>query len=209
VLENVREDARLFHALTYPGKSPTWRTSFRVVFGSRGFLLVTSHRLQHALAQWGRQAGRGARLRLFAARAINFAVEQSAQVVTKSEVRVDSHFDGGVYVSDRGHVVLGARAVGRGTVIHDRVTIGWGVLRDGTPRIGRNVWIGPNAVVLGNITIGDGATILPDTVLTRSVPPHFVVQGNPGRFVHRDLDNAALRATLATDVDRLVAESAR
>jgi serine O-acetyltransferase len=119
-------------------------------------------------------------------------------------VRVDSRFDGGVYVSDRGYIIVGARVIGSGTVIHDRVTIGWGVLREGTPHIGKNVWIGPGAVVLGGITIGDGATILANTVLTRSVPPRFVVGGNPARFVHRDFDNAPLRATLSTDVQRFL-----
>jgi acetyltransferase-like isoleucine patch superfamily enzyme len=46
-------------------------------------------------------------------------------------------------------------------------------------RIGREVWIGRGATVLGGITIGDKATIGANAVVTRDVPAGAVVAGVP------------------------------
>jgi maltose O-acetyltransferase len=45
--------------------------------------------------------------------------------------------------------------------------------------IGRNVWIGTNAVVLPGVSIGDGAIIAAGAVVTRDVPPGAIVAGVP------------------------------
>lgn len=45
--------------------------------------------------------------------------------------------------------------------------------------IGSDVWIGRNAVLLGNIKIGDGAIIGAFSVVAKDVPPFAVVVGNP------------------------------
>lgn len=45
--------------------------------------------------------------------------------------------------------------------------------------IGSDVWIGRNAVLLGNITIGHGAIIGAFSVVAKDVPPYAVVVGNP------------------------------
>ncbi len=47
----------------------------------------------------------------------------------------------------------------------------------------RGASIGANATILPGVTIGPGAVIGAGTVVTRSVPPHAVVVGNPGRIV--------------------------
>ncbi|WP_407170700.1 serine O-acetyltransferase [Bradyrhizobium sp. ORS 111] len=51
------------------------------------------------------------------------------------------------------------------------------------PVIGDDVWLGPQAIVVGGIEIGDGAIIGPGSVVTKSVPPHCVVGGNPARIL--------------------------
>ncbi len=50
-------------------------------------------------------------------------------------------------------------------------------------RIGNNVWIGANAVVLPGITIGDNSVIGAGSVVTRDVPPDVVAVGNPCRVL--------------------------
>jgi len=45
--------------------------------------------------------------------------------------------------------------------------------------IGSDVWIGRNATLLGNITIGDGAIIGAFSVVAKDIPPYAVVVGNP------------------------------
>ncbi len=51
--------------------------------------------------------------------------------------------------------------------------------KKGYPVIGNNVWIGANAVIVGNITIGDDVLIAPNTLVSESVPSHSLVSGNP------------------------------
>lgn len=48
-----------------------------------------------------------------------------------------------------------------------------------------NVFIGMNAVVLPNVTIGKGSIIGAGTVVTADVPPGVVMAGNPMRMVKR------------------------
>jgi serine O-acetyltransferase len=163
-----------------------------VVLFSRGLHLLAAHRL---IARWrlGRSTG-------WALRVASVLLEYAMHVVTKSDLRLETALDAGVYLSDRGHIVAGARSIGAGTIIHDRVTIGWAVRAAGLPEIGRDVWIGPGVVIAGNVKVGDGATILPGTVLTRSVPSRMVVEGNPARPASAAVDTAALRRTCSPDV---------
>lgn len=49
--------------------------------------------------------------------------------------------------------------------------------------IGDNVWIGDKATILPNVTIGDGAVIAANSVVTKDVPPYSVVGGNPAKKI--------------------------
>ena len=49
--------------------------------------------------------------------------------------------------------------------------------------IGNNVWIGDKATILGGVTIGDGAVIAANSVVTKDVPAYSVVGGNPARVI--------------------------
>ena len=48
-------------------------------------------------------------------------------------------------------------------------------------KIGNDVWIGANSVVLAGVEIGHGAVIGAGSVVTRSIPPYAVAYGNPAR----------------------------
>jgi serine O-acetyltransferase len=52
-------------------------------------------------------------------------------------------------------------------------------------------------VVTGEIRIGDGVTIASGTILSRSVPDHSLVAGNPGRVALAAYDNRPLFAQAA------------
>jgi len=52
--------------------------------------------------------------------------------------------------------------------------------------IGHDVWIAANAVVCRGVTVGDGAVVGANAVVTRDVPPYAVVAGAPARVIrHR------------------------
>ena len=48
-----------------------------------------------------------------------------------------------------------------------------------------NVLIGTKASILKNVTIGQGATIGANSVVTKDVPPNTVVAGNPAKIIKR------------------------
>ncbi len=50
-------------------------------------------------------------------------------------------------------------------------------------KIGRDVWIGANAVILGGVTIGEGAVVAAGAVVNRDVEPGAVVAGVPARAI--------------------------
>jgi len=54
-----------------------------------------------------------------------------------------------------------------------------------TVRIEDNVYIGPGVIVLPNVTIGHGAVVSAGSVVSRSIPPQTLVQGNPAKPIAR------------------------
>ncbi|MDX6190083.1 CatB-related O-acetyltransferase [Flavobacterium sp. Fl-318] len=54
--------------------------------------------------------------------------------------------------------------------------------------VGNDVWIGMNAIILPNVKIGDGVTILAGTVVTKDVPDYAIVGGIPGAIVKMKYD---------------------
>lgn len=69
--------------------------------------------------------------------------------------------------------------IGDGAFIGMRVTIIAHFKEFRGVRIERNAFIGPGAIILPKVTIGEGAVVMAGTVVSQSVPPFTVVQGNP------------------------------
>lgn len=49
--------------------------------------------------------------------------------------------------------------------------------------VGSGVWIGGNSVILGGVTIGDGAIISAGSVVNKDVPPNTIVGGVPAKHI--------------------------
>ena len=47
--------------------------------------------------------------------------------------------------------------------------------------IERNAFLGPRVIVLPNVVIGEGSVVAAASVVTQSVPPMTMVQGNPAK----------------------------
>lgn len=50
-------------------------------------------------------------------------------------------------------------------------------------RIGNDVWIGTRVLVMGGISIGDGAVVAAGAVVTKDVPPYAIVGGVPAKVI--------------------------
>lgn len=88
----------------------------------------------------------------------------------------------GFYLGHWGSVVINPKAkIGKNCNIAQGVTIAQANRgkNEGVPVIGDEVWIGPNAVLVGKITIGNNVLIAPNAYVTFHVPDHSVVIGNP------------------------------
>ena len=99
----------------------------------------------------------------------------------------------GLYIGHTGRVIINGKAVlGKNINLATGVTIGQENRgeRKGVPTIGDNCWIGTNAVVVGNIKIGNDVLIAPLSFVNFDVPDHSIVIGNPAKIIHRE--NATL-----------------
>jgi virginiamycin A acetyltransferase len=66
-------------------------------------------------------------------------------------------------------------------------------------RIGHDVWIGDNVVVLAGVTIGHGAVIGAGAVVTRDVPPYVIAVGIPAGQLQARFDDAMVEALLSSE----------
>ena len=55
-------------------------------------------------------------------------------------------------------------------------------------RIGDNVWIGYRAMILKGVTVGDGSIVAANSVVTKDVPSHCIVAGNPAKIIRTNIN---------------------
>ena len=115
-------------------------------------------------------------------------IQKNARVGKHCKVSTHAFICEGVTIEDEcfiGHHVV---------FINDRFPAA--VNRDGSPqtdadwtpvptRVGRRASVGSGAVILCGVTIGAGALVGAGSVVTKNVPAHTVVAGNPARALRR------------------------
>lgn len=84
-----------------------------------------------------------------------------------------------------GVVVAPGVEVGEGSFLSQNVSVEPEPGVPGAPRIGRNVYVGVGAQIVGPVTVGDGAVIGAGAVVTADVAPGAVVAGIPARELKR------------------------
>lgn len=50
-------------------------------------------------------------------------------------------------------------------------------------KIGKNVWIGAGATIIGGVTIGENSVVGAGSVVTKDVPANMLVGGNPAKVI--------------------------
>jgi acetyltransferase-like isoleucine patch superfamily enzyme len=71
-------------------------------------------------------------------------------------------------------------------------------------KIGKGCFIGGLVVIMAGVTIGDFATVQPNSVVAKDVPPRSLVAGNPARVFQRYDEEY-----IASEVERVRAENER
>jgi serine O-acetyltransferase len=100
-------------------------------------------------------------------------------------VAIDRHMTvgEGFHIVHPGMIVIHPRVSfgDRCGVMHS-ITIGVAPGADGVPKIGNDVFIGTGAVVIGAITVGDGARIAANSLVVCDVPPGALAIGVPAKI---------------------------
>lgn len=159
-------------------RDPAKPTLMEVVLGYNGFHAVLLHAVSHTL--WTMKLK--ALARFFA---------NISRILTGVEIHPQATIGNRLFI-DHGTGVV----IGQTSVIGDDVTIYHGVTLGGVgtgkagekrhPTIEKGAMIGAGAQVLGDITVGEGAKVGANSVVTINVPAHTVALGIPARIVGSD-----------------------
>lgn len=170
MLRTIKEDIQTVLAKD-PAAGSAWE-----VFLYAGFWALFHHRIAHKL--YKRNMKWMARL-----------VSQWSRFLTNIEIHPGATIGRRFFIDHGAGVVIGETAiVGDDVLMYHQVTLG-GTSLDKVkrhPTIGNNVLLGMGAKVVGNITVGDGARIGANAVVTRDIPPNSTVVGIPGRIISQD-----------------------
>jgi len=112
--------------------------------------------------------------------------QNEASNVLQISIHPTASIGSSVYLDHATGIVIGANVViGDEATILQNVSIGRrGELPTRSPRIGRGVYIGAGATILGDITVGDFAKIGAGTVVISDVPGGCTAVGNPARLTN-------------------------
>lgn len=107
-----------------------------------------------------------------------FGMEVHPTVQLSLSAKLDKTFPKGVHIGSHSYIASGAQILShdrtRGLYLHTR--------------IGRNCFVGTNAIILPGITIGDNCVIGAGSVVTKDVPPRCIAAGNPAKIIRTDIN---------------------
>jgi len=160
-------------------RDPAARSRWEVLTCYPGLHAVLLHRLAHGCWCHGfKWLGR--------------FVSHFARWITGIEIHPAAVVGKRVFIDHGMGVVIGETAVvGDGCTIYHGVTLGGTSLYKGVkrhPTLGRDVVVGAGAKVLGGFTVGDGARIGSNAVVTKPVPAGATAVGNPARIIQAEQD---------------------
>ncbi len=157
-------------------RDPAARSRLEILLCYPGLWAVWIHRVSHGL--WR------AHMRLLAR-----ILSQIGRFFTGVDIHPGALLGRRLFIDHATGVVIGETAI-----VGDDVTMYQGVTLGGTgkghgkrhPTICNGVFIGNNANVLGNITVGENSRVGAGSVVLSDVPPNSTVVGVPAHIVYRN-----------------------
>ncbi|MGA7831889.1 MAG: serine O-acetyltransferase [Terracidiphilus sp.] len=183
-------------------RDPAARSRLEVLLCYPGLWAVWIHRVSHRL--WR------AKLRLLAR-----LLSQVARFYTGVDIHPGALLGRRLFIDHATGVVIGETAiVGSDVTMYQGVTLGGTGKGHGKrhPTVCDGVFIGNNANVLGNVTVGENSRVGAGSVVLSDVPPNSTVVGVPAHIVYRNGERVLI--TDPHDIkdplsDSLIALSAR
>jgi sugar O-acyltransferase (sialic acid O-acetyltransferase NeuD family) len=120
-------------------------------------------------------------------------VHPSSVILPKTTIGAGTVISTGVLIASNTvigrHVFFnrGAR-VGHHTKVGDFVTIQPGANIAGLVEIGEATYIGMGAIIIERLKIGKGVTVAAGSVITKDIPDHVLVAGNPAQVKKKGID---------------------
>ena len=155
-------------------RDPAARSTLEVLVCYPGLHAVLWHRLAHAL--WTRRfylLGR--------------CLSQAIRFLTGIEIHPGAQLGRRIFIDHGMGVIIGETAqIGDDCTIYQGVTLGGTSLVRGSkrhPTLESGVIVGAGAKILGSFTVGKNSKIGSNAVVTKPVPAHAVVIGNPARII--------------------------
>jgi len=139
----------------------------------KGFHALEAYRAAHWLWQKDR-------------RSLALVLQNRISTVFGVDIHPAARIGKGVMLDHATGIVIGETAVVEDCVsIMQSSTLGGTGKESGDrhPKIRRGVLLGPGVKILGNIEIGQGSKVTAASVVLKSVPPHSIVTGVPGKVV--------------------------
>ena len=72
------------------------------------------------------------------------------------------------------------------------------IVSKGSIVVGNDVWIGTQSCITSGVTIGDGAIIGANSVVTTDIPPYAIAAGNPAKVIKYRFDADIIKSLLET-----------
>lgn len=108
------------------------------------------------------------------------------EILTGISLPYSSKIGKGFYIGHFGNIIINSKAeIGNNCNISQGVTIGVSGLgiKRGVPKVGNNVYIGVNAVIVGKITIGNNSLIGANSLVNSSFEPYSKIVGVPAERI--------------------------
>lgn len=76
----------------------------------------------------------------------------------------------------------------------------------GDTRIDDGVWLGMRSMIMPGVTLGEGAVIAANAVVTKDVAPYTIVAGNPAKEIRKRFSDEIIQRLLQLDIYSLSEE---